>query len=159
MAESPEIPAKTEESKAPAAEALQPPPPKFRKILPKQDQAVGPTGATIPPHICKIMIEAVRSGDLNRFNIERSNYHVELRDIISDPASFSQNLLFAATAIPDEDAALRIIEILIESGVDLQQKDSLKQTPLYYCARDGKSKLVQFFVEQGLNVNEIDTYG
>ena len=93
------------------------------------------------------MIEAVKSGDLNRFNIERSNYHVELRDIISDPASFSQNLLFATTLIPDEDAAIRFCEILLESGVDLEQKDSLKQSPLYYVARDGKAKMVQFFVE------------
>jgi ankyrin repeat protein len=120
---------------------------------------VGPTGAVIPPHICKILIEAVKSGDLQKFNLECSNYHVELRDILSDPATFSQNLLFAATAIQNEDTAIHFMTLLIESGVDLFQKDNLKQTPLFYAARDGKIKLVQFFVEQGIKVSEIDTYG
>lgn len=85
---------------------LTPPPALYKKIQPRPGQAVGPTGAIIPPHICKILIEAVKSGDLQRFNLECSNYHVELRDIISDPASFSQNLLFPAAVVPNEDAAL-----------------------------------------------------
>ena len=49
--------------------------------------------------------------------------------------------------------------MLIESGVDLFQKDNLKQTPLFYACRDGKPKLVQFLVEQGLPVSDLDTYG
>ena len=48
---------------------------------------------------------------------------------------------------------------LIESGVDVLQKDSLKQTPLFYASRDGKAKVAQFLVEQGLSVQDIDIYG
>jgi len=44
-------------------------------------------------------------------------------------------------------------------GVDLHQKDNLKQTPLYYACRDGKTKVIQFLVEQGIKVNDKDTYG
>ena len=110
--------------------------------MPRPNQAVGPTGAQIGPHISKILIEAVKSGDMQKFNQECSNYHVELRDVISDAAQFSQNLLFAATAIPNEDVALVFMTNLIESGVDVFQKDSLKQTPLFYTCRDGKIKLV-----------------
>ena len=62
------------------------PAPKYGKILPRPNQAVGPTGALIGPHICKILIEAVKSGDFQKFQQESSNYHVELRDVISDPA-------------------------------------------------------------------------
>ena len=129
-----------EESKV-TEEFSKPPAPKFGRIMPRPNQAVGPTGAMIGPHICKILIEAVKSGDLQKFNLECSNYHVELRDIISDPAQFSQNLLFAATAIPNEDVAIQFMTILIESGVDVFQKDNLKQTPLFYTCRDGKIKL------------------
>ena len=67
---------------------------------------------------------------------------MELRDIISDATTFQQNLLFAATAIQNEDTGIKFLTLLIESGVDLFQKDNLKQTPLFYAARDGKSKLV-----------------
>lgn len=136
-----------------------PPAAQYRKVLPRPNQAVGPTGAQIPAHICKMFIEDVKSGDLQKFNQTCSNYHVELRDIISDPPTFCQNLLFAATAIPNEDLAIQFSTLLIESGVDLFQKDNLKQTPLFYASRDGKPKLVQFLVEQGLKVSEIDTYG
>jgi ankyrin repeat protein len=51
------------------------------------------------------------------------------------------------------------MQILLESGVDMFQKDNLKQTPLFYTCRDGKIKLAQFLIEQGLQVNDIDTYG
>ena len=158
---SPEQPAQkaeTEESKAGGDES-KPPAAKYKRVQPRPNQAVGPTGAIIPPHICKILIEAVKSGDLQRFNLECSNYHVELRDIISDPASFTQNLLFSATAIQNEDVAIQFMQILLESGVDMFQKDNLKQTPLFYTCRDGKIKLAQLLVEQGLQVNDIDTYG
>lgn len=146
--------AEAEESKV-----SQPSGPQYPKVLPRPGQAVGPTGAQIPPHICKILIDAVKSGDLQKFSLECSNYHVELRDIISDPVSFQQNLLFAATAIPSEAMAIQFMTNLIESGVDLHQRDNLKQTPLFYACRDGKIKLVQFLIDQGLKVHEIDTYG
>ena len=77
-----------EESKV-SVEANKPPAPQYKRIFPRPNQAVGPTGAVIPPHICKILTEAVKSGDLQKFNLECSNYHVELRDIISDAVSFS----------------------------------------------------------------------
>jgi hypothetical protein len=97
-----------EESKTSGHES-KPPAAQYKRVQPRPNQAVGPTGAIIPPHICKIFIEAVKSGDLQRFNLECSNYHVELRDILSDPASFSQNLLFSVTAIPNEDVAIQFM--------------------------------------------------
>jgi hypothetical protein len=45
-------------------------------------------------------------------------------------------------AIADEEVAIQFMEILIESGVDLFFKDNLKQTPVFYAARDGKCKLI-----------------
>ena len=44
-------------------------------------------------------------------------------------------------------------------GVDPQHRDSLKQTPLFYAARDGKLQIIQFLIDQGLSVNDIDVYG
>lgn len=49
--------------------------------------------------------------------------------------------------------------VLEGMGVDIFQKDNLKQTPLYYAAREGKLKVIQHFIEKGVKVNSIDCYG
>jgi ankyrin repeat protein len=55
---------------------------------------------------------------------------------------FQQNLIFTATTVSDEEISLKIITELIESGVDVFEKDTLRQSPLFYAARDGKCKLI-----------------
>ena len=62
-------------------------------------------------------------------------------------------------AIPDQDKAIEMITILVQLGVDLYQKDNLKQTPLFYASRDGKVKVMQLLLENGMQVNDFDTYG
>ena len=79
-----------------------------------------------------------------------------MRNIKSDGMQFYQNLIFTATNLADEEVSLKFITELIESGVDLFEKDSIKQTPMFYAARDGKCKLISFFAEQGLQVNDLD---
>ena len=68
-------------------------------------------------------------------------------------------MIFAAVAIPDQDKAIEMITILVQLGVDLYQKDNLKQTPLFYASRDGKVKVMQLLLENGMQVNDFDTYG
>lgn len=48
---------------------------------------------------------------------------------------------------------------LIQKGIDPCHKDNLKQTPLYYAARDGKLKVAKFLIDQGLMPCHVDTYG
>jgi ankyrin repeat protein len=50
--------------------------------------------------------------------------------------------MFAAVLIHDEDAAIKMMIELIENGVDPHHRDSLKQTPMFYAARDGKLKVI-----------------
>lgn len=47
----------------------------------------------------------------------------------------------------------------MEMGVNPAKPDSLNQTTMYYSAREGKNNLIDFLVENGCNVNHIDTYG
>ena len=110
----------------------------------------------MPPQICHNFIEVVKLGDFERFMDECKKYQIELRNVKSDPSNFSQNLIFTVVNLNDEEVALKIIIELIESGVDLFEKDTLKQTPLFYAARDGKCKLVKFFCDQGIQVNDLD---
>ena len=78
---------------------------------------------------------------------------------MTDQGQFGQNLCFSAAQIPDEEKSINMTRVMLQLGVDIHQKDNLKQTPLYYSARDGKIKLIQFHLAQGLMVNEVDTYG
>mgnify|MGYP000945807790 CR=1 FL=1 len=67
-------------------------------------------------------------------------YNIEVRDVV-DYGQFNQNLHFSAVMIPDEENAIKMINVLIQLGVDIHNRDNLLQTPLYYVARDGKSKV------------------
>lgn len=93
-----------------------------------------------------MMSEAVKSGDIDKFMQEQMKYNIEVRDVV-DAQSFNQSLIFSAIAIPDEEQTIKMITILIQLGVDFHQKDNLKQTPLFYAARDGKCKVIQFLIE------------
>lgn len=55
--------------------------------------------------------------------------------------------------------SIKLTEILLEAGVNLNQNDGLFQTPLYYAAKEGKTRLIEFLVKAGYNINHIDTYG
>jgi len=52
-----------------------------------------------------------------------------------------------------------MMQLMVQLGVDMLKKDNLKQSPLYYAAKNGYLKLLQILIENGLNVNDIDTYG
>lgn len=55
--------------------------------------------------------------------------------------------------------SLQVLEYLCEIGVDPAYRDSLKQTALFYSAKDGKIATCQFFLNKGLALNEPDNYG
>jgi ankyrin repeat protein len=103
-------------------------------------------------------VDALKTGDSQRFNFELQRQNVHPQDVL-DADQFNQTLLFTAAQIRDEDIAIEMCTQLIKQGVDPLQKDSLKQTPLYYCAREGNLKLAKFFIDQGLFVTDVDTYG
>ena len=55
--------------------------------------------------------------------------------------------MFAAVLIHDEEASIKMMTELIENGVEPHHRDSLKQTPMFYAARDGKLKVIQFLID------------
>lgn len=119
------------------------------KFTAREGQAVGPSGATVPTHIASALKEVCKTGNVESFLAEANKYDVELRDV-QDLSQFKQNLIFSAICAPDEDQAIAMIKLLVERGIDILQKDTLNQTPLYYAARDGKLKLIQLLIEQGI---------
>ena len=51
-------------------------------IKARDGQGIGRTGAIIPQTICKMMSEAVKSGDIDRFMQEQMKYNIEVRDVV-----------------------------------------------------------------------------
>lgn len=48
---------------------------------------------------------------------------------------------------------------LAELGVPLNDKDIYSQTPIYYAAREGATRIVELFINHGADVNLEDKYG
>ena len=52
-----------------------------------------------------------------------------------------------------------MIKVLVSLGVDFLHKDNLKQSPLFYAAKNGHMKVIQILVENGVPLNDVDIYG
>jgi len=48
---------------------------------------------------------------------------------------------------------------LVSRGCKVGNTDVLNQTSLFYAARDGRNELLVALLEQGLEINHVDTYG
>ncbi|CAD8068392.1 unnamed protein product [Paramecium sonneborni] len=60
----------------------------------------------------------------------------------------------------NEGLALKFLSLLTDFRVNLNFKDSLKQSILFYICRDGKLKLLDFLLSQNaININDQDQYG
>ena len=86
---------------------------------------------------------------------------LDLASVIDEPRNFCQTLAFSACIVPDKDLAFSMLKLLVEQfNVDPIKEDTLKQTPLFYAAREGNSTIIRFLAEQcGENLNRQDKYG
>ena len=87
------------------------------RIIAGAGQPIGPSGTVISPNICKVIIEACKTGDIDKFTQELMRYNVQARDV-TDSGQFGQNLSFAAVGIADEAKATAMLELIVRMGVD-----------------------------------------
>ncbi|CAD8061675.1 unnamed protein product [Paramecium sonneborni] len=66
---------------------------------------------------------------------------------------------FIAIQGSDEDISLQLLKYLCELGANINYKDNLKQSILFYVCRDGRTKLFDYLVSQGINISDTDSYG
>ncbi|CAD8053692.1 unnamed protein product [Paramecium sonneborni] len=66
---------------------------------------------------------------------------------------------FIAIQGQDEDVSLQLLKYLCELGANINYKDNLKQSILFYVCRDGRTKLFDYLVSQGINISDTDSYG
>ncbi|CAD8144614.1 unnamed protein product [Paramecium octaurelia] len=67
---------------------------------------------------------------------------------------------YIAVQGPDDNVALQTLELLFDFGANLNYKDQLGQSILFYICRDGRLKLLDFVLSTNtVNVNDQDRYG
>ncbi|CAI2365296.1 unnamed protein product [Moneuplotes crassus] len=77
----------------------------------------------------------------------------ELRGDIGETA------LFNCALIPDEDKALEMMKYMVEEQNILPETaDDLSQTVMYYVAREGKIRCIEYLIKHGCSVDHIDIY-
>jgi ankyrin repeat protein len=120
-----------------------------------------PTRILAPlPHIqenAKVLFDIVESGNVEQLKERASQMQVALNELYDMP--YYQNAVFRAVIIKNEQKALDMVQYLFKEGCQIDYVDFLKQTPLYYAAREGKCRLIKFLVDHGCEVNHMDTYG
>ena len=90
--------------------------------------------------------------------IQESN--IDPKQLIDEPKNFSQNPIFSACIVSDHLLGFRMTKALTELGCDPLFNDALKQTPLFYAARDGNTQIINYIVnEMHEDVNKQDKYG
>lgn len=109
-------------------------------------------------NIVNNVIALIKKGDIDQVVTEINRSGVDPSQLVDEP-NFKQHLIFSATIIPDDALATKMADVLKNLGVNPAQADSLRQTPLYYAAREGKNQLCEYLIEHGCSVNHIDTYG
>ena len=59
----------------------------------------------------------------------------------------------------DEDVCYDMIKILIEGGANPHFKDHNEQTVMFYLSKDGKRKPIQYLLQAGCKLDEVDRFG
>ena len=86
--------------------------------------------------------------------------NIDVAGIVDEPRNFCQTLAFSAVVVPNKETAFEMFKALVEEfGVDPLKEDSLKQTPIFYAARDGNTNIISYLASRGENFNRADKYG
>lgn len=89
-----------------------------------------------------------------------SEMNIDVTTVIDESKNFSQTLLFTACVIRDPEQSSKMVQLLISLGIDPKKEDTLKQTPLFYAARQGNQETIQLLCkDNGDLVNQQDKYG
>ena len=105
----------------------------------------------------KSVIEKVKKGDIPGVQRDLNMFNIDPKLIFYD--TYNQTPIFYCSLIKEEALCLKMANFFVSLGVSCPHKDTLKQTTLYYAAREGQVKLLDLLVTNGCNINEKDQYG
>ena len=85
-------------------------------------------------------------------------YGIDIATLLDEQKNFSRTPIFAACVVKNEEASLKMCQVLIDMGADPNKEDDLKQIPLFYAAREGYNKVINLLLDHGGDVNRSDKY-
>ena len=118
----------------------------------------GPAIPMSPLH--KQVFEKVKKGEIDEVvRLVREN-NLDINQVRDEQKNFYQSPMFAATVLSDKEQAFKMMQMLVNLGLNPLNEDSLKQTPLFYACRDGFNQAIEWFCnERGDTVTRQDIYG
>ena len=105
----------------------------------------------------KSIIDRVQQGDIEAVRKEAQAFNIRLQDVKYE--TFKQTPIYWAALIPDVEKSREMTNFLISEGVDPKYKDTLKQSALFYAARENKLGMAQVLAQHGCSLNDKDQYG
>jgi ankyrin repeat protein len=75
-----------------------------------------------------------------------------------DPTT-KQISTYLASSITDETKCLEIFKILVAFGANPHFIDGMKQSVLFYLAKEGHASCIKLILDKGLNPNQTDIHG
>lgn len=64
-----------------------------------------------------------------------------------------QTSIFQISILPTDEDALQMLQVLLKHGADPYFLDQLKQSVIFYLAREGKMKCVEFLAEKNCDID------
>ena len=84
---------------------------------------------------------------MQEFQTIAKDSNIDVASIMDEQQNFCQTLAFSACIVPDKDTAFIMLKALVKDfGFDPMKEDTLKQTPLFYAAREGKANIISFLM-------------
>ena len=100
----------------------------------------------------RTLFDKVKKGEVDEIIRMVRTHNIDVTTVIDEAKNFSQTPIFSACIIADHDLAFRMINVLVELGIDPLKEDSLKQTPLFYAAREGNAKIIEFMCARSADI-------
>ena len=84
---------------------------------------------------------------------ETSKYLIEICKLpINERDIYGQNPIYYAA----REGHIKLCELLVEKGTDINLEDKYGQTCIFYAIREGHLNIVEFLIKHGANVNKTD---
>ena len=111
----------------------------------------------IPVQLISDFFSLVKTGNIDEIVGFIRQYNLDITKVVDN--DFKHTCLFYAVLIKDKDNALKVMKFFLDRGVAPTYTDILKQTVLFYVAREGKTNCVDMLISLGCSVNHRDQYG
>lgn len=103
--------------------------------------------------------ELVKSGRIADVSAELAKHPKRFLLDLTDNSQSKHTCLFYAVQCPDIELGNQVTEFLIREGADVNYKDMLQQTVLFYSSRFAHNNQVDMIINAGADINSKDTYG